>query len=123
MYVPRVIEKERRNRKKPTSHAPSLGKKVQGAIYVVKPGVRVGNDVLKVAQGGQAVVGGKGGDGGDIGEEVGPASEVVVEVGICVGDDADGEVDACDGFENLVVGCGIVNISGVNGAQVAAVKE
>lgn len=96
---------------------------MQGAIDVVEARVRVGDDVLKVAQRGQAVVGGEGGDGGDVGEEVGAAGEEVVEVGVCVGDDADGEVDAGDGLEDLVVGGGVVDVGGVDGAEVAAVEE
>lgn len=89
----------------------------------MEPPVGVGDYMLKVAQGGEGVVGGEGGDGGAGGQEARAAAEVVVEVGGGVGNDADGEVDAGDGLEDLDVGRGGVDARGVDGAEIAAVEQ
>jgi hypothetical protein len=71
--------------------------------------------VLKVAQSRQAVIGGKGGDRRDIHEKVRPAGEVIVEVGVCIGDDTDGKVDARNSLKDLIICRSVVNIRRVYG--------
>jgi hypothetical protein len=107
----------------PTGHTPSLGKEVQCTIYIVKPDIRVWYNMFKIAQGGQAMVGREGRDGGYVREHLRPARELVVEIDVCVGNDADGEVDASDGFGNFVVGGGVVDVGGVDGTQVTTIEK
>jgi hypothetical protein len=89
----------------------------------MEPGVSVRDDMVVIAEDGEAVVGGEGGDRGGGSEQGRPAGEVIVESGGGVGNDADGEVDACNGLEHVDVGRVVVNGGVFDSAQVAAVEE
>lgn len=48
---------------------------------------------------------------------------MVIKVSVGVGDDADGEVYAGDGLEDFGVGGGVVDVGGIDGAEVTAIEQ
>ena len=104
----RSTEKKKRKKRKGgslTSDTPSLGEKVQRAVYIMEAGVGVDDDGFEIAEGAEAVVGAVGGNGrGAGGQHARPAGELVIEVGRSVGNDADSEVYASDGLGDVDIG-------------------
>lgn len=101
-----------------TSNAPPLGKEMQAAVDIMKPYITLRNNMLEITQCCQAVICREGSDRAASRQHARLSGEVGVEVGGGVGDDADGEVDASDGFQYLDVGSGCVDVGGIYGAEI-----